>query len=731
MSEAAQTISVKRTYKFRLITPNTPAGAAQRATFAQLAGSSRVVWNAGVAHLADRRKNPEKYEDTKLDLRSAFSELREEKPWFAPLIDGNETRPGCFSILDYSLRRLRQSRQRAFDRLKEIKAIRAAGNKTRKKAGFPKFHAKREDESFTVSRWSGSSPSPVRISESRKRILLPGILNRLEKGKRTMPKGDDRHPGWIRLNRKIPEAAAVKCAVIKRDGRKWFAFLQCEVEIPVPPPHSGPAIGLDMNAESRARVAGSDGNMFPAALGENELRDLEQSEARVEKRLKRHERRMSRCRDIALRERAGWNRENTARKRAEKRLKDSHMEEIASRAKHRVVVAGPYCVLPQTLAEACENAGLPADKMESCGVLRLLADRKSPTRKFFAENVAGVAPGVSLPQWRRAKMELDKLLPRNRRRYKFGESKFGVRYQIHRTRKRRAAAKGKNIRENFTHRVSAKLTRKFGLIGAEALDLVAITASAKGTEENPGKNVRAKTAVNREMRNKSFGGLRTKLKYKAQARGGQFLQTPYAYTSQACNNCAAADPDSRKDSRFKCVHCGHRDDAQTNAAKNVLAVTLKMAANPEAAEDIPKGPSKKTKEFVIAAIREYGRGPAQDRKKESAIGEAARPETDTAQAAHPKTGARGVPSIGRAPARSRASGPRASGEGENGVLRRMPARSRSPKTQSSKKSANGNMREITPAKARNRATKAQKESGLFPDSSAKSIRCAGKGGTTP
>ena len=732
MSEAAQTLTVKRTYKFRLITPNTPAGAAQRATFAQLAGSSRVVWNAGVAHLADRRKNPEKYEGIKLNLRAAISELREEKPWFAPLIDGNETRPGCFSILDYSLQRLRQSRKRAFDRLKEIKAIRAAGNKTRKKAGFPKFHAKREDESFTVSRWSGNSPSPVRISESRKRILLPGILNRLERGTRGMAKDDARHPGWIRLNRKIPEAAVVKCAVIKRDGRKWFAFLQCEVQIPAPSPRSDPhvqpkAIGLDMNVEERAQIAASDGRMFPAALGENEFASLEKSKSRAMARRKRYERRMSRLGDIALRERAEWNGKNTTRKRAEKRLKDSHLAEIESRRKHRIIVAGPHSVLRRTLADACEKAGVSAERLEDAGVLRLLAHRQAPTRKFFAANIAESACGVSLPQWRRAKMELDKLLPRNRRRQKFGESKYGVRYQIQRTRKRRASARVKNIRANFGHRVSAKLTRECApgdMIGAEALDLVAITASAKGTEEKPGKNVRAKAGMNRQMLDKSFGGLRKKIAYKAEAKGGEFITAPYAYTSQACNNCAAVDENSRKSTaRFKCVHCGHEDDAQINAAKNVLAVALKIQADREAAKNIPPGPSKRTKEFVIAAIREHRQSPARDRKKESAIG-------DTA--AHPETGARVVPSIGRTPnARSRASGPRASGEGENGVLRRLPARSRSPKTQSSKNSANGNMREITPAKARNRATKAQKESGLFPDSSAKSTRCAGKGGTTP
>ena len=696
MSEAAQTLTVKRTYKFRLITPNTPAGAAQRATFAQLAGASRVVWNAGVAYLNDRRENPEKYDDDKKRVYAAtalvgtravaLSQLRETREWFARL-----EKKGCKHILDHPLERLDNAVDAAFGRLAKIQAQRAAGKSTRQQAGFPKFHAKREDESFTVrDGWKARRTdgkydhSPVRISESRKRILLPGVLNRLKPHAKKIGE----MAGWIRLNRRIPENAVVKCAVIKRDGQKWFAFLQCEVQIPAPSPHSGPAIGLDMNVEERAQIAASDGRMFPAALGENEFASLEKSKSRAVARRGRYERRMSRLRDIALRECAEWNGKNTTRKSAEKRLKDSHMAEIESRRKHRVIVAGPHSILRRTLEDACEKAGVSAERLEDAGVLLLLAHRQAPTRKFFAANIAETAPGVSLPQWRRAKMELDKLLPRHRRRQKFGESKYGVRYQIQRTRKRRASARVKNIRDNFGHRVSAKLTRECGLIGAEALHIPAMTASAKGTKENPGKNVRAKAGMNRQMLDKSFGGLRNKIAYKAEALGGTFITAPYAYTSQSCNNCAEADENSRQSTaQFKCVHCGHEDDAQSNAAKNVLAVALKIKADPEAAKNIQPGPSKRTKEFVKSAIGEYGGASGNGR-------------------AYARTGGKGARKAAKAAAEQSA-----------GSLPPTPPR--------------GNRREITPAKARNRATKAQKEAGLFPDSSAKSIRCAGKGGTTP
>ena len=727
---------VKRTYKRRLVTPNTVAGAAQRAMFAQLTGASRVVWNAGIAYLNDRRQNPEKYEDGKTTVYSGtpevgtrafvFPQLREERQWFAAL-----EQAGCNHILRHPLERLDDARAAAFERLKVISAQRAAGKKTRQKAGFPKFHAKREDESFTVpDGFSDRLPNgkrgffPVRVSESRRRILLPGVLNHLRKGGRPPKKPSDNAPniGWIRLDRKIPEGASVSCVVVKRDGRKWFAFLQCDVALPAPSEHSGPAVGLDMNVEDRAQIAASDGRLFPAALGEMESERLAQGKERAEVRRARCQRRVSRSRDIALRKRVRWNGKSGTRKRAESRLKKSHIAEIESRRASRVVVAEPYCVLPWTLAAACEKAGLSVDRLESAGVLRLLADRMSPTRKFFAAKIATTVPGLSLPQWRRAKTALDELLPRGKRRQKFGESKYGVRYQMHRTRGRKASARVKNIRENFAHLVSAKLTRECGFIGAEELALQGMTASAKGDRENPGKNVRAKAGLNREMLDKSFGGLRKKLEYKAAARGGKFVETPYAYTSQACNRCAEVDAGSRQSaSRFKCVRCGHEDDAQTNAAKNILAVARKKDADPKAAEKIPPGPSDKTKEFVIAAIREHGAGaPSRRRDKIFANGE---------KAPRPATGA-GNARSGEEPGHGASQRTRPAG-GEGTRKKAAKAAQDQSAAFSPPKLPRGNKREITPAKARNRATNAKKESGLYPDSPAKSRDRDGSGGTTP
>ena len=47
---------------------------------------------------------------------------------------------------------------------------------------------------------------------------------------------------------------------------------------------------------------------------------------------------------------------------------------------------------------------------------------------------------------------------------------------------------------------------------------------------------------------------------------------PAAYTSQRCNKCGHIEKGNRKEQdKFECLACGHRDNADINAALNILA----------------------------------------------------------------------------------------------------------------------------------------------------------------
>lgn len=144
----------------------------------------------------------------------------------------------------------------------------------------------------------------------------------------------------------------------------------------------------------------------------------------------------------------------------------------------------------------------------------------------------------------------------------------------HKTRTRIAKAfqKERNYRNNFQHQVSHRLTNLAETIIFEDLRIRSMTRSARGTQDNPGKNVRQKSGLNREMLRIGLSGLVSKCQYKAHRRGGQVLFVDPKFTSQTCSDCGTVDKRSRESqSRYSCVHCGFTLNADRNAALNILA----------------------------------------------------------------------------------------------------------------------------------------------------------------
>ena len=109
------------------------------------------------------------------------------------------------------------------------------------------------------------------------------------------------------------------------------------------------------------------------------------------------------------------------------------------------------------------------------------------------------------------------------------------------------------------------------MIKLEKLQVQNMSRSAKGTVDNPGINVKAKSGLNRSILDQGWGMFATMLKYKLAQRGGELVYVDPAYTSQTCAECGVIDKKSRKDqATFECVHCGHTDNADVNAARNIL-----------------------------------------------------------------------------------------------------------------------------------------------------------------
>lgn len=126
-----------------------------------------------------------------------------------------------------------------------------------------------------------------------------------------------------------------------------------------------------------------------------------------------------------------------------------------------------------------------------------------------------------------------------------------------------------NIRKDFLHKLSARYSENQAVV-VEALKVKHMTKSVKGTEEMPGKNVRAKSGLNRSILKNGWVMFFKMLDYKTAQKGGRLVKVSPRYTSQACNACGHVSKKNRKSqSRFECEACGHTDNADVNAAKNI------------------------------------------------------------------------------------------------------------------------------------------------------------------
>ena len=136
----------------------------------------------------------------------------------------------------------------------------------------------------------------------------------------------------------------------------------------------------------------------------------------------------------------------------------------------------------------------------------------------------------------------------------------------------KAKRKAAEIRKDFSHQASADLARLFGHIVLEELDVQAMRRSARGTKEKPGRCVKAKAALNRKMAQFSCMGMVDRfLQYKAL----DLIKVPARNTSRTCAECGHVDKDNRKkQAHFKCLACGHTDNADINAARNILDLGL-------------------------------------------------------------------------------------------------------------------------------------------------------------
>lgn len=129
-----------------------------------------------------------------------------------------------------------------------------------------------------------------------------------------------------------------------------------------------------------------------------------------------------------------------------------------------------------------------------------------------------------------------------------------------------------NIRRDYLHKATTTISKNHAMIVIEDLKVSNMSKSAAGTKDQPGRNVAAKSGLNRAILDQGWHEMRRQLTYKQAWLGGDVLAINPAYTSQKCACCGHTEKDNRQtQASFVCTACGYSANADINGARNILA----------------------------------------------------------------------------------------------------------------------------------------------------------------
>jgi transposase len=174
--------------------------------------------------------------------------------------------------------------------------------------------------------------------------------------------------------------------------------------------------------------------------------------------------------------------------------------------------------------------------------------------------------GLSDPEGRRLKY-LQRRLARCRRGSRRGQRVKIAIAKLH--------ARAADRRKDWMEKTSTYLARRFDVIRVEDLRITQMTKRPKPKRDRgrPGAYLpngrNAKAGLNRGILTNGWSALVRRLEHKAP---GRVERVNPAYTSQTCSVCGHCAPENRKSQAvFRCVACGHRANADVNAAMSIAA----------------------------------------------------------------------------------------------------------------------------------------------------------------
>lgn len=175
---------------------------------------------------------------------------------------------------------------------------------------------------------------------------------------------------------------------------------------------------------------------------------------------------------------------------------------------------------------------------------------------------------IANPRWLRNELPRLADLQRQRARKKKGSMRCRrLTQKVSRLHERIA-----NLRREFVHQSTAELVRTCAVIATEELHTKNMSRSARGTQEKPGRRVKQKAGLNREILSAGLGMAHQMLAYKAVEAGTRLhlSNTRQLKPSQRCAQCWAIVPKTLAQRVHVCSQCGHTAPRDQNSAQVVL-----------------------------------------------------------------------------------------------------------------------------------------------------------------
>jgi putative transposase len=174
-----------------------------------------------------------------------------------------------------------------------------------------------------------------------------------------------------------------------------------------------------------------------------------------------------------------------------------------------------------------------------------------------------VAPLNSLKRQENALAKAQRVMGRKQR--------FGNNWKKAKARVQKIHARIGNARRDHLHKTTTAISKNHAVVVVEDLQVRNMSKSAAGTTDQPGRNVNAKSGLNRSILDQGWSEFRRQLEYKQAWRGGELLAVPPRNTSRTCPACGHVAAENRQtQARFACVECGFVENADLVGAINVL-----------------------------------------------------------------------------------------------------------------------------------------------------------------